>query len=67
MPNVLWISSLKDLSIVSVILFSSNVRCFEWSPEKDILCVVNGSSHMFFWSIEALLMVELPFSKDEMM
>lgn len=57
MPNVIWVWELKSLSLVSAIVLSSPVCSFEWAPDKDILCFVNKSTRVFFWSSTSLHMV----------
>jgi len=60
MPCVLWIWTVSNLSLNTVIIQNKPIKHFAWSPTGNLLLIVNDSNKLFFWSVESASVCSIP-------
>lgn len=60
MPTAVWVWSLHKLSLMSVLLHESQVRCAVWHPSRPRLAICTGGSSIYFWTIDGSMVVQVP-------
>jgi WD40 repeat protein len=67
MPSTLWIWDMTTLELASVLIHTSPVKSFKFSPSSNDLYVVTGSGRVYTWAPQGASVIELPqsgFGKD---
>lgn len=72
LPTALWIWDVKSLSLCSVLVVTSGIKCFSWAPASPPsdppslrspsprLAVVTGNQNLYMWTTGGALSVQVP-------
>lgn len=64
---VVWIWSIEQSRLASVMIQRQSVKFMKWEPEHDVLAVCCGNSRIYLWSPDGASVVHIPFTKFQSM
>ena len=67
MPSTVWVWDMTSLELCSVLIHSSAVKSFKFSPNSNDLYIVCGTGRVYTWAPLGASVIELPqsgFGKD---